>query len=107
MYGLQTQTSGTATAKLNYFGQSNTLTVTPATARMRILAVAVLSTAGATVVIMDGVGYTPLVATFDVPANGGFVLPLCDVGWWETGDNNLVVTATNDTNFNIVYQVIK
>jgi len=78
----------------------NTLVAAVATARIRVLALFLISRGSVNVRFEDGAGGTALTGVMNLVVNTGFVLPFAEVGWFETGINTLLNMELS-TNINV------
>lgn len=80
------------------------LVAAAAGAKYRVLSVAVVSTGANSVKFQSA--STDITATFPLGANGGFVLPFNEHGWFETATNealNINMSAATSTGVQIQY----
>lgn len=101
------------TAVVNAFVNTSTGTTTLVTgipgAIIRVLSVSILATAASTVKFQSSTGTTDISATYPLGANGGFVLPFNEHGWFETaaGDTiSLVQGSATAIGVQIQYQLM-
>jgi len=87
----------------------NTLIAAVSSKKIRVLACSLIAADATTIRFEDGAGGTALSGQMQVAANGGFVLPYSEVGWFETTAGtllNLELSAANSVDGVLVYQEI-
>jgi hypothetical protein len=88
---------------------NNTLVAALTGLRIRVLAVGLMASAAVNVKFQDGAGGTDLTGLFYLAANGGFVLPFNEEGWFQTSSGtllNLNLSAANAVGGSLVYTII-
>ena len=77
---------------------------------IRVVALWVTANIAGTIVFQDGTAGVNLMGVIELPANGGFVLPYCAPGWFETQTINtvlnLAVTTSTSVDGGFVYQLV-
>lgn len=84
----------------------NTLVAAVTGKRIRVLAGSVICTSAGDVRFESGASGTALTGQYPVAANGGFVLPYSQVGWFQTASAtplNLELSGTLDCNGSLTY----
>lgn len=84
----------------------NTVVAAVVGKKVRVLALFLVASAAVTVRFESGAGGTALTGQMQLAANGGFVLPFCPAGWFETAANtllNLELSGATSCDGNLVY----
>jgi|TARA_R110002096_G_scaffold55026_13_gene141638 hypothetical protein len=87
----------------------NTLVAAVTAKKIRVLAVTLITSAAVTVRFETGASGTALTGLMQIGANGGFVLPYSEGGWFETNAGallNLELSAAESVDGCVVYQEI-
>jgi hypothetical protein len=90
-------------------GDNTILAAQGAGKKIRVLSVFLVASAAVTVRFESGASGTALTGQMSLAANGGFVLPYNEFGWFETGANallNLELNAANSVDGGFSYVVV-
>lgn len=77
-------------------------------ARIRVIAVVVVATLANSVHFRSAA--TPITASFPLAANGGFVLPVNELGWFETAVGEALavnMSAATATGLQVIYAIVR
>lgn len=69
---------------------NNTLVAAVTGKKIRVLACVIMSAGTINATFQSGAGGTALSGAFPLTAQAGMVLPLCEVGWFETAAGSLL-----------------
>ncbi|MCI0440484.1 MAG: hypothetical protein L0177_15335 [Chloroflexi bacterium] len=93
-------------ANVSALGDSLVIAAVPG-AKIRVLAIALIATGAVSVHFRSGT--TPVSATLPLAANGGFVLPGLEKGWFETAAGealNINLGTATATGVQVVYVLV-